>query len=139
MSIDTNKAALHRFRDALSKGEMETAFSVFSPNVVIHMGSAPAPMSLAEFGQFGRLMFSAFSNPSSTVEDVIAEGDKVVSRVTFRGTHTGEMMGIPPTNKSVAITETIIDRFVDGKIVESWRLFDQMAMMQQLGLIPAPQ
>lgn len=83
-------------------------------------------------------MLSAFSGTSSTVEDVIAEGDKVVTRITFRGTHTGDMMGIPPTGRSVTVDETIIDQFADGRIVESWRLFDQMAMMQQLGLIPTP-
>jgi predicted ester cyclase len=69
---------------------------------------------------------------------MIVEGDRVVSRLTFRGSHTGDLMGIPPTGKSVTISEIIIDRVADGKIVESWRLFDQMAMMQQMGLIPAP-
>ena len=69
---------------------------------------------------------------------MIAEGDKVVSRITYRGTHTGDLMGIPPTGKSVTVPEIIVDQFADGRIVESWRLFDQMAMMQQLGVIPAP-
>ncbi|MCB0212492.1 MAG: ester cyclase, partial [Anaerolineae bacterium] len=85
------------------------------------------------------LLLSAFSGSSSTVEAMIAEGDLVVSRITFRGTHTGDMMGIPPTGKSVTMSEIIIDRVVEGQIVESWRLFDQMAMMQQLGLIPTPE
>jgi predicted ester cyclase len=89
------------------------------------------------FKQLGQLLLSAFTGSTSTVEDMIAEGDKVVSRLTFRGTHTGEIMGIPPTGKSVMISEIIIDRLADGKIVESWRLFDQMGMMQQMGLIPA--
>lgn len=71
----------------------------------------------------------------STVEDVIAEGNKVVTRITYRGTQAGAMMGIPPTGKSVTVSDTIIDQFADGKIIESWRLFDQMAMMQQLGVI----
>lgn len=69
---------------------------------------------------------------------MIVEGDKVVSRVTYRGTHTGDMMGIPPTGKPVTVSAMIIDQFADRKIVESWRLFDQMSMMQQLGLMPAP-
>jgi predicted ester cyclase len=87
------------------------------------------------FKQMGQLLLSAFTGATSTVEDMIAEGDKVVSQITFRGTHTGDMMGIPPTGKSVAMSEIIIDRLAEGQIVESWRLFDQMGMMQQMGLI----
>ena len=81
---------------------------------------------------------SAFPGGTSTIEDMIVEGDKVVSRITYRATHTGDLMGIPPTGKSVTVSLMTIDQFADGKIVESWRLFDQMAMMQQLGVIPAP-
>ena len=104
----------------------------------MHVSGAPDPLTLEGFKQFGRVFLSAFPGGTSTIEDVIAEGDKVVSRITYRGTHTRDMMGIPPTGKSVTVPETIIDQFADGKIVESWRLFDQMGMMQQLGVIPAP-
>ena len=138
MSTEQNKAVVQRFREALDAGDLEGAMAVFAPNAVVHMSSAPEPLSMEGFKQLGQLLLSAFTGSTSTVEDMIAEGDKVVSRLTFRGTHTGDMMGIPPTGKSVAISEIIIDRLADGKIVESWRLFDQMGMMQQLGLIPAP-
>ena len=138
MSIESNKAVVRRFREALAAGDVDEAFAVFAPDAVIHMGSAPEPLGMEGFKQMGQLLLSAFSGSSSTVEAMIAEGDLVVSRITFRGTHTGDMMGIPPTGKSVAMSEIIIDRVVEGQIVESWRLFDQMAMMQQLGLIPAP-
>ncbi len=138
MSTESNKAAVRRFRNALDAGDFDEAMAVFAPNAVVHSAGVPNPLTLEEFAQFGRVMLSAFSGTSSTVEDVIAEGDKVVTRITFRGTHTGDMMGIPPTGRSVTVDETIIDQFADGRIVESWRLFDQMAMMQQLGLIPTP-
>ena len=138
MSTESNKAVVQRFRDALDAGDLDGAMAVFAPNAVVHMSSAPEPLSMEGFKQLGELLLSAFAGGRSTVEDMIAEGDKVVSRLTFRGTHTGDMMGIPPTGKSVMISEIIIDRLANGKIVESWRLFDQMAMMQQLGLIPAP-
>jgi predicted ester cyclase len=105
---------------------------------MLSAGNAPEPLSMEGFKQMGQLLLSAFTGSTSTVEGMIAEGDKVVSRLTFRGTHTGDLMGIPPTGMSVTISEIIIDRLADGKIVESWRLFDQMAMMQQLGVIPAP-
>ena len=138
MSTESNKAVVQRFREALDAGDLDGAFAVFAPNAIVHMGSAPEPLSMEGFKQMGQLLLSAFTGSTSTVEDMIAEGDKVVSQITFRGSHTGDLMGIPPTGKSVAMSEIIIDRVADGQIVESWRLLDQMAMMQQLGLIPAP-
>ena len=137
MSTESNKAVVQRFRNALDAGDLDGAFAVFAPNAVVHMSGPPEPLTLEGFKHLGEVLLGAFSGSTSTVEDMIAEGDKVVSRLTFRGTHTGEMMGIPPTGKSVRMSEIIIDRLADGKIVESWRLFDQMGMMQQLGVIPA--
>jgi steroid delta-isomerase-like uncharacterized protein len=138
MSTESNKAVVQRFREALNAGNLEGAMAVFAPNAVVHMSSVPEPLSMEGFKQLGQVLLSAFTGSTSTVEDMIAEGDGVVSRLTFRGSHTGDLMGIPPTGKSVTISEIIIDRVADGKIVESWRLFDQMGMMQQMGLIPVP-
>jgi len=138
MSTESSKAVVQRFRDALNAGDLDGAFAVFAPNAIVHMQSAPEPLTKEGFKQLGQLILSAFTGGVATVEDMIADGDKVVSRLTFRGTHTGDLMGIPPTGKSVTISETIIDQIADGKIVESWRLFDQMTMMQQLGVIHGP-
>ena len=138
MSTEDNKTVIRLFREALDAGDLNRALAAFAPDAVVHLSGAPGPLTLDGFKQFGRVFLSAFPGGRSTVEDVIAEGDKVVSRITYRGTHTGDLMGIPPTGKSITMAETIVDRFTDGKIVESWRLFDQMAMMQQLGVIPAP-
>jgi len=138
MSSGSSKAVVQRFRDALNAGDLDTAFAAFAPNAVIHMQSAQEPLTRESFRQMGQLMLSAFTGGGATVEDMIVDGDMVVSRLMFRGTHTGHLMGIPPTGRSVAIAETVVDRIADGQIVESWRLFDQMTMMQQLGVIPAP-
>lgn len=138
MSPDDNKAVVRRFRDALNAGDIEGAGAMLAANVVVHMQSTPEPLTKETFTQLGQFMLSAFTGGVATVEDMLVDGDMVVSRLTFRGTHTGDLMGIPPTGRSVTIAETIIDRIADGKIVESWRLFDQMAMMQQLGVLPAP-
>lgn len=127
MSTEGNKAALHRFREALDAGDLEGAIAVFAPNALVHVSGASDPLTVDGFKQFGRVFLSAFSGGRSTIEDVIAEGDKVVSRITYRGTHTGDLMGIPPTGKSVTVPEIIVDQFTDGRIVESWRMFDQMA------------
>ena len=85
------------------------------------------------------MLRSAFPDLKATIEDTIAEGDKVVIRMTWRGTHTGgEFMGIPATGKSVSIGVIDIIRISGGKAVEHWGQMDSMLMMQQLGAIPAP-
>ena len=138
MTTEQNKAALRRFREAVDAGDVNAAVAAFAPNARVHMPGAPEPLNLESFSHVFEALLTAFPGGKSTIEDLVAEGDKVVSRLTFRGTQTGDLMGIPPTGKTVTISETIIDRFADGKIVESWRLFDQMGMMQQLGVIPEP-
>jgi steroid delta-isomerase-like uncharacterized protein len=74
-----------------------------------------------------------------TLEDVVAEGDRVVVRWTGHGTHSGEFMGIPPTGQSFSIAGIDVIRFEDGRMAEHWHVVDQLALMQQLGLIPAPE
>jgi steroid delta-isomerase-like uncharacterized protein len=139
MSAEQNKAVVRRFNEAFNAGDLDGAIAVFAPNAVVHNSGAPDPLNLEGFKQFGGVFLSAFPGGKLTIDDMIVEGNKVVTRVTYRGTHTGDLMGIPPTQKQVTVSAMIIDQFADGKIVETWRLFDQMGMMQQLGVIPAPQ
>jgi len=89
-----------------------------------------------EFKQLGSAFLTAFPNLEETIEDQVAESDKVATRLTFKGTHSGELMGIPPTGKQVTFTALAIDRLVDGKIADRWHLFDTLGMLQQLGVIP---
>jgi steroid delta-isomerase-like uncharacterized protein len=138
MSVENNKAAVRRFNEAFNVGDLDGAVAVFASNAVIHNSGAPDPLNVEGFKQFGGVFRAAFPDGKLTIEELIVEGDKVVSRVSYRGTHTGDMLGIPPTGKPVTVSAMLIDQFADGKIVESWRLFDQMGMMQQLGLVPAP-
>jgi steroid delta-isomerase-like uncharacterized protein len=138
MSTEQSKALVRHFNEAFNAGDLDEAGSVFAPNAVIHNSGAPDPLDLEGFKQFGGVFRTAFPDGKLTIEDLIVEGDKVVSRITYRGTQTGDMMGIPPTGKPVTVSAMIMDQIADGKIVESWRLFDQMGMMQQLGLVPAP-
>jgi steroid delta-isomerase-like uncharacterized protein len=74
-----------------------------------------------------------------TIEDVVAEGDRVVVRWTGRGTHSGTFMGIPPTGRTFTIAGIDVHRFEDGRMAEHWHVVDQLALMQQLGLIPDPE
>jgi predicted ester cyclase len=87
--------------------------------------------------QDDRALHRAFPDLRVTVGDVIAEGDKVVSRNSVTGTHQGEYMGIPPTGKSVTYNEIFIVRFVNGRIAETWGVVDVLSQMKQLGLIAA--
>jgi steroid delta-isomerase-like uncharacterized protein len=144
MSTDqatSNKATLTRFQEALSSGEWEliskTIDEVVEPDAQIR---TPLPIE-ARGAQvlkevFGRL-HRAFPDLRVTVEDVIAEGDKVVARNSVTGTHQGEYMGIPPTGKSVTYNEIFIVRFVNGRIAETWGVVDVLSQMRQLGVIPA--
>jgi predicted ester cyclase len=79
---------------------------------------------------------AAFPDLRLTIEDQIAEGDKVVTRFTARGTHRGKLPGIAPTGKQVTTTAIIINRYTGGKIAESWINGDILGLLQQLGVIP---
>jgi steroid delta-isomerase-like uncharacterized protein len=95
---------------------------------------------LEEARQFVSMYKTAFPDLSATVEDVIAEGDKVVTRYTVRGTHQGEMEEFgPPTGRQVEVKGITIHRVEDGKIVEEWERYDNLSLLQQLGLAPGQQ
>ena len=98
-------------------------------------GQAPGAEGLK---QIMGMFFAAFPDLHGTIEDEITEGDKLVQRMTSRGTHKGDFMGIAPTGKQVTFTEMHIIRIVNGKAVEHWSEADQLGMMQQLGVVPAP-
>lgn len=139
MSTEENKAIVRRFVAAADKLNFEEATTFISPEVMVHLAGAPGPLDFATFFQFGQMWHTAFPDEQTTFEDQIAEGDKVVSRMSSTATHTGNFQGIPPTGKQIKITGIWIDRISDGKIVERWGIVDQMGLMQQLGLIPGPE
>ena len=134
---EENKALYRRFIDEIIKNKrVEVIDELMDPNMVEHNpvpGQAPGLDGMKEFmGMF----FAAFPDLDSTIDLLIAEGDIVAGRMTTTGTHTGEFMGIPATGKRVTFTETHIVRIANGKAVEHWGNSDDMAMMQQLGVIP---
>jgi predicted ester cyclase len=105
---------------------------------VLHDPSLPedlhGPEGLKRYAAMSR---RAFPDARVTVEDQIAGGDKVVDCWTASGTHTGDFLGIPPTNRRIEISGITISRFAGGKIVEDWYQSDDLGMMQQLGVIPS--
>ncbi len=78
---------------------------------------------------------AAFPDVSMTVEDQVAEGDKVVTRWTAKGTHEGELMGVPATGKSISITGITISRIADGMVEEEWTNWDGLGLMEQIGAL----
>jgi steroid delta-isomerase-like uncharacterized protein len=139
MSTEENKAMVRRVMETYSKGQeasMAVLEELYGPDYVYHGPGAFGNADLAATKQMVRAFFTAFPEQHVTVEDLIAEGDKVVSRYTFRATHQGEFMGVPPTGKGMTVSGIMISRFAGGKWVEDWDSPDALSLMQQLGAIP---
>ena len=130
-------ATLRRFFDRLSAGDVDGFGEMLADDFVEHEetpGLAPTKDGVLEFFRMQR---AAFPNLRLDPEDVLPSGDKVVARSRMTGTHEGELMGMPPTGKSVDVQLIDIIRFGDdGLAHEHWGVFDMMAMMQQLGAVP---
>jgi steroid delta-isomerase-like uncharacterized protein len=109
---------------------------VYTPDLVWHEPDQDI-QGIEEAKQFLSTYKSAFPDLKATVEDQIAEGDKVVTRWTISGTHQGEIEGLgPPTGRQMEVEGISISRFEGGKVVEEWEQYDNLSFMQQLGLIP---
>ena len=140
MSIEQNKQIALRFaKDGW--GTMPNWERVWdelvSPDVVHHFNSSPEPIiGLEANKEFNVGLFQGFPDIKQTIEDVVAEEDKVIYRTTLRGTHTGKFLGIPPTNKSSQINDFTLLRIAHGQIVEWWYECNLLELMQQLGLMP---
>jgi steroid delta-isomerase-like uncharacterized protein len=135
------RALGRRFINEFNKGE-EAAMAVIdemvAANFVYHQGTGEDIHGLKDYKQSMREMFSAFPDIHWTIDDMIVEGDKAAIRYTITGTHKGELMGIPATNKKVTISVIGIDSMAGGKLVEAWDRMDTLGLMQQLGVIPTP-
>jgi steroid delta-isomerase-like uncharacterized protein len=139
MTAETNKAIIRRIVEEIQNGgNLALIDELLAPNFVNH---TPAP-GLSPDREGIKHLFSmfraAFPDGSMTIEDMIAEEEKVVTRKTYRGTHLGEFLGIPPTGRHISVGLIDMMRVVDGKVVEHWSVGDDLGMLQQLGVIPLP-
>ncbi len=135
MSIEKNKVLLRRYvEEVLNKRNVDAVHKFFAINCVDHTAPLGTPPGISGIKQLLAATLEAFSNLHVTIEDMIAEGDKVVSRFKGRGTHTTEFMGVAPTGKELTMMQVNIDYITEGKIVEHWGFADQIALMQQLGV-----
>ena len=139
MSVEENKAVeLRFFEEVVNKGNLAVIDELVVANFVDRCALPGVAPDREGYKQFFAMARSAFPDFHSTLEDMIAEGDKVVQRFTVRGTHKGEWMGIAPTGKQIEVGGIAIHRLADGKIVEDWASMDMLGMMQQLGVAPPP-
>ncbi len=138
MSTEENKATTRRvfIEEFWNQGNLPVVDELCTPNFIYHTATGPVhgPEGLKQFATMYR---TAIPDLHITIEDMIAEEDKVVTRWTARGTQLGPLMGIPPTGKQATVTGIVIGRFEGGKFVEGWLEFDALGMMQQLGVVPS--
>jgi predicted SnoaL-like aldol condensation-catalyzing enzyme len=139
MLAEENKALVRRFVDEVqSGGNIDLIDEICSPAFVNHSAPPELPADREGIKIVTNMFRGAFPDSYFTVEDMIAEGDKVATRKTFHGTHEGEFMGIPPTGRGVSMGLIDIVRISEGQVVEHWSVGDNLGMMQQLGVIPQP-
>ncbi len=139
MSAEENKAIFRRYvEEVTNEGNLELADEIFDSYLAHQPDGSVLQRGPEDVKRFQSEFRSAFPDIHATIEDQVAEGDKVVTRWRMRGTHEGEFRGIPATGNQISVTGIGIFRFSDGKVVESWDNFDQLGMMQQLGLVPSP-
>lgn len=132
-SPEENKTILRRFIEEIwNRGNLEVADELFHPAAITP--DAPLPPGPAGIKTIASMFLQAFPDLVMTIEDVIAEDDKVVGRFTETATHKGDFMGIAPTGKQVKFTELAILRIANGQIIESWFQFDSLGLLNQLGL-----
>jgi steroid delta-isomerase-like uncharacterized protein len=137
MSTEDNKAIVRRFfQEGPSKGNLAAAGELLSPNFSLHtpLPSAPGIQGMKEIITACR---AAFEHLDVTVEDMVAEGDKVAARFTACGTHKGSFMNLPPTGKPITMTGIEIFRIEDGKIAELWGEANLLGLRVQLGIVPS--
>ncbi len=139
MSLEHNKALVRRLMEEdISQGDESVAEAIIHPEFVDHTNPPGMQYGLEGHKAIVRLFRSIFPDLEWRIDDLIAEGDKVVARTTMRGTQHGPFFDIPPTGKVVEMTGVHILRIADGRIIEHWGNNDDLGLMRQLGAIPSP-
>jgi steroid delta-isomerase-like uncharacterized protein len=139
MSTETNKDLVRRYQEAHNTNNLDALDEIVAADLITHSQMPGVPAGREGGKMVHHVAVAAFLDFRADIEDLLAEGDKVVARLTFRGTHTGgEFMGIPPSGRQFTFSAISIFRIADGKIVEHWGEEDSLGWLQQLGAIPTP-
>jgi steroid delta-isomerase-like uncharacterized protein len=138
MGVEENKANARRFVDeVINRGNLAAVDELTAPDFVDHSAPPGVPPTAEGAKAFFGMFHSAFPDLHATIDDVIAEGDRVVQRRTTSGTMRGDFMGMPASGKQASWSGIHIIRFVDGKLAEHWSVVDMIGMLTQLGFGPA--
>jgi steroid delta-isomerase-like uncharacterized protein len=133
-----NKTLVRRLLEELRDGwHAATIEKYFAPGYRRHLNATSTPLTREEQRQRATRLRVAFPDARATLEDIFAEGDRVAYRLTIRGTHTGEFLGVPASGKPVAVSFIAIVRIVDGKLVEEWGGLDQPDLIRQMRSSPS--
>ena len=138
MSAEENKAIARRAYDAINRIDLDALEEMVDSDITDHDPAPGQGPGLEGVKQYFSALHAAFPDVHMDVEDMIAEGEKVVARVSVSGTHQGEFLGIEPTGNRVTIKGIDILRITDGRVVEHWGNFDDLSMLQQLGVVEPP-
>jgi steroid delta-isomerase-like uncharacterized protein len=137
MGVKENKDVIKRFwEEVFNKRKFDLIDDLFTKDYVYHGAAGQDVRGGENLKGFLTMYFNAFPDLRAEVEDIFGEGDKILSRAMCRGTHKGQLMGIPPTGKQIAIMVICADRFEGRRVAESFELPDLFGMMQQLGVMP---
>jgi steroid delta-isomerase-like uncharacterized protein len=138
-STEDNKATVRRYlEEAWNQKNLGILDQLTASDYARYISGQASPLDREGQKQRIASFHQALPYVHLTLEDLIAEGDRVVFRITLRGTHSGTLMGVPPTGKRVTISAIDIARLADGKIVEHWGQMDTFGLLQQLGAISTP-
>lgn len=137
-TTERNIIVVRRFWQGFNAHNLAVWDEVCAPDFVNHDPGLPTPDTDLQTTKqtIAAVMLAPFPDIQSAEQDLVAEGDKVVVRRLFRGTHTAPFMGVPPTGKSITFSAMFLSHLRDGKIVEQWVNFDALGLLQQLGLVP---
>lgn len=140
MTLADNVATYRRwFDEGCSQGNVDLADELYSPDYSTHAVRPGLPPTLEGLKIFIRALREGLPDLGCPVEEVIAEGDRVAGRFSIRGTHRGTLLGVPATGNQVEASVMVIARFdAAGRWVEDWVCWDQVGLLQQIGVIPAP-
>ena len=137
---EKNKAVMHRFYDEwVHSGNEDALEEIIAPDCPLYFGSTFMGTGPEAFKQTRTMMYAGFPDLHWTIEEMVAEGEKVAERLTARGTHEGEFMGVAPTGKRVEFQGMAIFHISEGKVLESRGMPDMLGLMQQIGAVPSPE
>lgn len=139
MTVEENKAIIRRYyNDLWNKWDLAVADELIASDIVFRGSLAVTVQGLDGFKQYVNMVRAAFPDFHNTIEELIAEGDKVVARLAYTGTHKGELFGMAPTGQRVTYSGIAIFRIAEGKVADGWVMGDTLGLMKQLGAFPTP-